>query len=282
MIDLHLHTTASDGMLTPAKLVALAQARGVRTLSITDHDTMAGVPAAAEAAAAVGLEFLPGVEITAVSDHRDVHLLGYFLDANPPGLAPFLKEQRDQRVDRARTMAARLLDLGAPIDIDQIIESARANDCAVARPLIARALVAAGCVGNEREAFDRWIGDGKPAFVPREGASPTDVVRLISSSGGISAVAHPGLLRRDDLIPSLVKAGLTAIEVYHPEHNRATQTHYVKLAIQHQLAVSGGSDFHGEAHPKASCFGSVGLPREAFTQLLKRLLLAHSVVHGES
>ncbi len=107
MIDLHLHTTASDGTLDPAELVALAQARGVRTLSLTDHDTMAGVPVAAEAASAAGLEFLPGVEITAVSERRDVHLLAYFLDANPPGLAPFLEEQRDQRVDRARTMAER-------------------------------------------------------------------------------------------------------------------------------------------------------------------------------
>ena len=202
MIDLHLHTTASDGTLDPAELVALAQARGVRTLSLTDHDTMAGVPVAAEAASAADLEFLPGVEIAAVSERHDVHLLAYFLDANPPGLAPFLEEQRDQRVDRARTMAERLLDLGAPIDVDRIIERARADQRTVARPLLARALVDAGHVRSVQEAFDRWIGDGKPAFVPREGTSPADVVRLISRAGGISAVAHSGLLKRDDLLPS--------------------------------------------------------------------------------
>ena len=159
------------------------------------------MPVAAEAASAAGLEFLPGVEITAVSERRDVHLLAYFLDANPPGLAPFLEEQRDQRVDRARTMAERLLDLGAPIDVDRIIERARADQRTVARPLLARALVDAGHVRSVQEAFDRWIGDGKPAFVPREGTSPADVVRLISRAGGISAVAHSGLLKRDDLLP---------------------------------------------------------------------------------
>lgn len=282
MIDLHSHTTASDGTLSPAELVSLAQTRGIRTLSVTDHDTMAGVPAAAEAAAAAGIEFLPGVEITAVIEHRDVHLLGYFLDANPPGLAPFLEEQRDQRVDRARAMAVRLVDLGVPIDVEMIIEQARADDRAVARPLLARALVDAGHVASEREAYERWIGDGKPAYVHREGTAPAEVVRLISRSGGVSAIAHPGLLRRDDLIPSLAMAGLAAIEVYYPEHDRASQTHYAKLAAQHQLAMCGGSDFHGDDHPRAKSFGTVGVPREAFIQLLQRLLLAHSVVHGES
>ncbi len=282
MIDLHSHTTASDGTLAAPELVSLAQTRGVRTLSVTDHDTMAGVPAAAEAAAPAGIEFLPGVEITAVIERRDVHLLGYFLDASPPGLTPFLEEQREQRVDRARAIAARLLDLGVPIDVDPILERARADDRAVARPLLARALVEAGHAATERDAFERWIGDGKPAYVPREGSSPAEVVRLISRSGGVSSIAHPGLLGRDDLIPSLAKAGLGAIEVYHPEHDQSSQTHYAKLAAQHQLAMSGGSDFHGVAHPRAKSFGTVGVPREAFIQLLQRLLLAHSVVHGES
>ncbi len=282
MIDLHLHTTASDGTLAPAELVSLAKARGIRTLSVTDHDTMAGVPDAAEAAAAAGIEFLPGVEITAVMERCDVHMLGYFLDANPPGLAPFLNEQRDRRVDRARTMAARLVDLGVPIDGDLIIQRARADGRTVTRPLLARALVDSKHVTSEREAFDRWIGDGGPAYVPREGVSPADVVRLISRAGGISAVAHPGLLRRDELIPSLAKAGLGALEVYHPGHNHAAKTHYAKLSTQHQLAMSGGSDFHGVKRSRAMSFGVVGLPHAPFIQLLQRLLVAHGVVHGES
>ena len=280
MIDLHLHTTASDGRLDPAALVARVHAAGVRTLSVTDHDTMSGVPVAAEAASKLGLEFLPGVEITAVLEHRDVHLLGYFLDPSPPALEAFLQAQREDRIARARAMSAKLGELGVPIAIDPIVESAEAEGRSVARPLLARALVDAGYASSPREAFDRWIGDGGKAYVPRIGSSPADVVRLVSRAGGVCSIAHPGLLNRDHLVPSLAEAGLAAIEVYHPEHDRATQTRYRQLAVQHDLAVSGGSDFHGDDHHRASSLGSVGVPREAFMPLLQRLVLAHSVVHA--
>ena len=280
MIDLHLHTTASDGTLAPATLVERAHTVGIKTLSVTDHDTMAGVPEAARSAATHGLEFLPGVEITAVHEHRDVHLLAYFLDPAPPGLEPFLDAQREDRRGRARKMGALLADLGAPIDADALITDADAAGRSVARPLVARALVDAGHVPDVQTAFDRWLGDGKAAYVPRQGASPAEVVRLVSRAGGISALAHPGLLGRDELVPSLAKAGLGAIEVYHSEHDTAAQSHYAKLAAQHGLAVCGGSDFHGDAHHRAKYFGQVSLPREAFMQLLQFLLQAHSVVHG--
>ena len=281
MIDLHLHTTASDGLLAPAELVARANAAGVRTLSVTDHDTMSGVPAAAAAASKLGLEFLPGIEITAVLDRRDVHLLGYFLDPSPPALESFLHAQRDDRIVRARAMSEKLEGLGVPIAIEPIVESAVAEGRSVARPLLARALVQAGHARSPREAFDRWIGDGGAAYVPRTGSSPADVVRLISRAGGVSSIAHPGLLKRDDLVPSLAKAGLSAIEVYHPEHDHSARAHYLQLAIQHDLAVSGGSDFHSDDHHRASSLGSVGVPRDAFMPLLQRLVLAHSVVHAE-
>ena len=281
LIDLHLHTTASDGRLEPTALVERAQQVGISTLSITDHDTMAGVPAAAEAAASRGLEFLPGIEITAVLERRDVHILAYFLDQTPPGLEPFLEEQRADRRLRARKIADLLNNLGAPIDIDAVLDRSEAEGRSVARPLIARALVKAGHVSSEQEAFDRWLGDGRAAYVGRRGASPADVVRLVSRAGGVSALAHPGLLGRDELIPSLAKAGLGAIEVYHSEHDKSRQTHYAKLANQHGLTVCGGSDYHGDGHHRTKFFGTVGLPREEFMLLLQRLLLAHSVVHGQ-
>jgi hypothetical protein len=280
LIDLHLHTTASDGTLDPAALVERAHGAGVQTLAVTDHDTMAGVVVAAEAAAALKLEFLPGIEITAVVGERDVHILAYFLDPTPPGLGDFLQAQREDRVERARGMADRLKTLGVPIEIGPTIEQANAEGRAVARPLLARALVQAGHAPTEQDAFDRWIGDGGPAYVPRKGSSPADIVRLISRAGGISSIAHPGLLRRDELIPSLAKAGLTALEVYHPEHDSAAQARYARLATQHELAASGGSDFHGDGHRRAKSLGSVGLPRAAFMTLLQRLLLSHSVVHS--
>ena len=280
MIDLHLHTTASDGTLDPAALVERANAAGVRTLSVTDHDTMAGVPAAAEAAARLGMEFLPGIEITAVLERRDVHLLGYFLDPAPAALQSFLQTQREIRAVRARKMAELLAELGAPIDVEPAIAAAVENERSVARPMLARALVDAGHVRNVKEAFERWIGDGRPAHVPRDGSSPAEVVRLVSRAGGVTAIAHPGPSNRDALIPSLAKAGLTALEVYHPEHSASVQAHYRKLSAQHELAVSGGSDFHGDDHHRAASLGSVGLPRDAFMLLLQRLVLAHSVVHG--
>ena len=280
MIDLHLHTTASDGTLDPAELVARARDAGVRTLSITDHDTMSGVPAAAEAASKLGLEFLPGIEITAVLDRRDVHLLGYFLDPSPRTLESFLLTQHDDRITRARAMSEKLEGLGVAIAIDPIVESAVATGRSVARPLLARALVEAGHASSPQEAFDRWIGDSGPAYVPRTGLSPADVVRLVSRAGGVSSIAHPGLLNRDALVPSLAKAGLTAIEVYHPEHDSSAQSHYRQLSAKHELAISGGSDFHGDDHHRAFSLGSVGVPREAFIPLLQRLVLAHSVVYG--
>ena len=280
MIDLHLHTTASDGTLAPAALVERAHTTGIKTLSVTDHDTMAGVPEAAEAAAMYGLEFLPGVEITAVDERRDVHLLAYFLNPSPSGLQPFLDAQRQDRRIRARKMGTLLADLGAAIDVDRLVVDADDAGRSVARPLIARALVDAGYVADEQEAFDRWLGDGRAAYVPRQGASPAEVVRLVSRAGGISALAHPGLLGRDELIPSLAKAGLDALEVHHSEHDGAAQSHYSRLAAQHGLAVCGGSDYHGETHHRARYFGRVSLPREAFLQLLQLLLQAHSVVHG--
>ena len=281
MIDLHLHTTASDGTLDPAALVERAHGAGVRTLAVTDHDTMAGVTAAAEVAASLKLEFLPGIEITAVVDGRDVHVLAYFLDPTPPGLDAFLASQREDRVERARGMADRLKTLGVPIEIEPTIDHAFADGRSVGRPLLARALVQAGHARTEQDAFDRWIGDGGPAYVPRKGSTPADVVRLISRAGGISSVAHPGILGRDELIPSLAMAGLTALEVYHPGHDNAAQARYTRLAAQHELATSGGSDFHGDGHHRAKGLGSVGLPREAFMTLLQLLLLSHSVVHGD-
>ena len=160
MIDLHLHTTASDGTLQPSALVERAQQAGIRTLSVTDHDTMVGVPAAAEAAAGLGLEFLPGIEITAVLGRRDVHMLGYFLDPGPPGLESFLQAQLKDRLERARKMVGLLRDLGAPLNMDALLEQSEVDGRAVARPLIARALVQARHVGSEQEAFDRWLGDG--------------------------------------------------------------------------------------------------------------------------
>ena len=278
MIDLHTHTTASDGALAPGALVERAHELGIRTLAVTDHDTLAGVPAAAAAAAARGMEFLPGIEITAVHRGRDVHVLAYFLEPEPAGLAPFLADQRRDRTRRAREMSARLAALGVPVDLEDVIAGAEAGGKAVARPTVARALLDAGHVTSLQQAFDRWLADGRPAYVPRSGAPPADVVRLVRRSGGLPVLAHPGLLRRDELIPELAEAGLGAVEAYHSDHDPRAESRYLRVAEQHGLAVSGGSDFHGDDHPRARCFGRVGLPRDRFAPLFQRILQAHAAV----
>ena len=271
MIDLHMHTNASDGRSTPEELVARAAAVGIRTLSVTDHDTMASVPAASRAAAAAGIELVPGIEMTAVYDGRDVHVLGYYVDADARELREHTETQRTSRVQRAREIADRLASLGAPIDIEGLVARAPAGDAkSLARPQIARALVEAGHVGSVQEAFDRFLGDGCPAYLPNAGKSPEEVVAIINRAGGIASLAHPGPLNQDELIPRLAKAGLAALEVYHCAHDESARQRYVELARRHGLAISGGSDYHGEGVRRAEFFGRVGLPSEEFAELKKR------------
>jgi predicted metal-dependent phosphoesterase TrpH len=278
VIDLHLHTTASDGTCSPESLVERAWQVGIRTMSVTDHDTMAGVAPATAAAATYGMTVIPGIEITAVQDGRDVHVLAYFLAEDAPGLQEMLAQQRRNRKERAAEIADRLAALGAPIDIAPLLESAnRTGGKALARPQIARALVAAGHVASVAEAFDVYLSETRPAYVPHRGASPADVVELVIAAGGVASLAHPGQLNKDALIPSLVEAGLGAIEAYHSSHDAETQSHYLTLAARHGVGVTGGSDFHGEAARRAEFFGVTQLPQEHFDDLLSRAGRARTV-----
>jgi hypothetical protein len=268
MIDLHLHTTASDGTDTPAELVSACRAAGLTTIGVADHDTVAAVAQVESAARAAGLGFVAGIEITAAWSDRDIHVLGYFLDAGSADLAAFLGAQREDRVRRARAIAVRLEDLGAPIDMEALI--ARTKGRPVLRPQIAAALVAAGHVACEQEAFDRFIAEGRPAFAPRAGATPADVVGAIRGAGGVSSLAHPGVTNADGLIPGLVAAGLDALEVYHADHTEADTARYRDLARRCGLAVTGGSDYHGARSHHAYGLGLVTLPAEDFEVLCRR------------
>jgi predicted metal-dependent phosphoesterase TrpH len=264
-----MHTTSSDGRCTPEELVQRAWQAGIRTMSVTDHDTMAGVEPAARAAAPLGITVVPGIEITSVYKGKDVHVLAYFLSPSAPGLQELLTTQRQQRVSRALDIANRLAALGAPIDAEALVSAASApGGKAVARPQIAQALIAAGHVATVAEAFEKYLGEDSPAYVPHRGASPADVVRLIAGGGGIASLAHPGYRPQDEIIPDLVDAGLAAIEVFHSSHDRATEAHYMAIARQYGLLVTGGSDYHGEGVRRAEFFGVVHLPQEHFDALL--------------
>jgi predicted metal-dependent phosphoesterase TrpH len=270
VIDLHLHTTASDGLCDPAVLVDLAWRAGIRTMSVTDHDTVAALSEAERAATACGIAFVTGIEITAVHDGRDVHVLGYFFNRDDEALAAFLEQQRADRVRRVGEMIDKLADLGKPLDRAALM-APRKNGRSVGRPLVAHALVKAGHVLDTRQAFEQLIGEGKPAFVRRCGPSPADVVSIINRAGGVASVAHPGLLKRDDLIPDMIAAGLTAVEAFHSEHDAEATSHYLAFAERNGIVVSGGSDYHGDKERRRAAFGTVGLPQDRFDQLKGRV-----------
>jgi predicted metal-dependent phosphoesterase TrpH len=265
-----MHTTASDGLCTPADLVDQAWAVGIRALSVTDHDTRAGIADARKRADELGIEFTPGIEITAVHGGKDVHVLAYGLPESIPAIETLMTEQRRARVNRAREIAHRLARQGAPIDIDGLIASTMTGK-AVARPQIARYLIAAGHVSSVAEAFDTYLAEGQPAYVPHEGADPTQVVALIREAGGVSSLAHPGPLKRDELIPALVDARLDAIEAYHSAHDDGEQAHYLELARRFGLLVTGGSDYHGPGTRRAEHFGVMGLPAARYAAFRERL-----------
>jgi len=267
MIDLHLHTTASDGRCTPEELVTLAAAAGLTVMAVTDHDTTGGVADARRAAAAHGIEVVTGIEITAVHNGVDVHMLGYFFAADDPGLVRFLGDQRDNRLRRVEVIASRLAALGLPIDVSLIAHAAGARTGkSVGRPHVARALVAAGHVADMREAFDKWLGHGCPAFVERTGAPPADVIGLVHTAGGIVSMAHPGRTKLDELIAPLKRVGLDAIEVYHSDHDNAAVSRYRALADGLELLATGGSDFHGDpSHGDVP--GATTLPREEWERV---------------
>ncbi len=271
MIDLHLHTTASDGRCDPADLVRRAWSAGIRVLSVTDHDTVAALEETIAAAGACGIEVVPGIEVTAVNEGHDVHVLGYFFDRDSPVLAAFLEEQRADRVRRVEEMAARLAALGKPIDVaDLTRRSETRSGRSVGRPLVAGALVRAGHVADVRQAFDELIGEGRPAYLPHRGRPPADVVAVIREAGGIASLAHPGLLGDDPLVVSLAGRGLAAIEAYHGDHNADTTARYLAMAAELGLAVTGGSDYHGDADRRRDALGTVGLPEERYHELVER------------
>jgi predicted metal-dependent phosphoesterase TrpH len=267
VIDLHLHTTASDGRCTPLELVEQAAAAGLTVMAVTDHDTTASVDDVRVLAAERGIEAIVGIEITAVEDGRDVHVLGYFLNPSDPALITFLAGQRRIRVDRVRAIAARLTDLGMPVDLSAPLAAVgEQGGRAIGRPQVARAMVAAGHVSSTREAFDLWLGRDRPAFVPRSGSSPQSVSAAIHQAGGLASLAHPGRTDIDARIPALRDAGLDAIEVYHSDHDHAASDRYRRLAEDLGLLMTGGSDYHGDpAHGMP--IGSSTLPPEAWRRL---------------
>ena len=268
-IDLHTHSTASDGLLSPAQLVALAVERGLRVLALTDHDTVAGLPEATTAAAAAGLQFIPGVELSTHVDAGEVHILGYFIDPTDPTLSAALAQFRDAREGRAATMVERLTAAGAPITLERVLAFAAGGS--IGRPHVARALVEAGHATSINDAFERWLVRGRAGYVDRFRLTPPDAVRLIRAARGVPVLAHPHSADNlGSLLPELVAAGLAGIECYYGDYDDLRKREYLALAKRYGLVATGGTDFHGTGVAHRRPLGGIWLPPETIAALAAR------------
>jgi 3',5'-nucleoside bisphosphate phosphatase len=241
MLELHCHTTHSDGTLTPAQLVEAAIASGVQVLAITDHDTVSGWDEAFATANQRQIEIVPGLELSTVWNERSLHILGFYPDRDK--LEPPLQERLAGRQRRADLMLSKLADLGYAVEVAQPQDNA-----AIGRPHIAAALVKAGYVQSSQEAFDRWLGDDKPAYVEYEKFSAIDGIQLLRSCGAVPVWAHPFLFRGgtvETVLPELVAAGLMGLEVYHLSHSPSQCRTLENLCQHYGLLMTGGSDYHG-------------------------------------
>lgn len=237
-------------------------------LGVADHDTTSGISGVMVAAAPAGLDVVPGIEVTAIHRSKDVHVLGYFIDAGDRELCAFLSDQREDRRRRALEIADRLDRLGAPIDSGPLVSAGRESGRSVGRPMVAAALVRAGHARDISDAFDRYLSEGRPAFVERRGRTPAEVVAVIQHAGGLASIAHPGKTGVDDIIADLATRGMAAIEVFHPDHTAVDVARYRALARDLGLLVTGGSDYHGPGSGRTDGLGRVGLPADDYAALL--------------
>lgn len=269
VIDLHSHTTASDGQHAPEELLARAAAAGVSVLAVTDHDTVAGLEAAAEAARAHGVELVPGIELSAFIHGREVHVLGHFVRPGDEELGQFAERLRGEREQRMEAMVARMRALGYPVHMEQVRELA--GEAQLGRPHLARLLVERGWCSSMQEAFDRFLGSGKPAWVERYRLEGAEAIRLIRRAGGVATLAHPGTSRMEHhQIKLLAGAGLGGLEVYHADHHPSVRNKYLSIARALDLVPTAGSDFHGRQVSPERHLGMVSMPAEQLARLRAR------------
>lgn len=253
-IDLHTHTTASDGSLSPGELVAAAKQAGLKAVAVTDHDTIDGLTEAAAAGRDLGMEVIPGVEISVERADSDsgMHMLGLWVEPGHAELGAFLDRLKQGRAERNPKIVAKLNELGIPVTMEMVQEISGGGQ--VGRPHLAQALVKVGATGSTQEAFNRYLGNGKKAYVPKFRFQPDEAIAMLRKAGALPVLAHPGLLELgkqalERLITGLKGMGLMGVEAYYSEHRPATTKALVSLAARLDLVVSGGSDFHGAAKP---------------------------------
>jgi len=265
-IDLHIHTIFSDGTYTPEEAVFRAKKLGLVAISITDHDSVAGLASALVAGKRLGIEVVPGVEMSTDVGEDEIHILGYLLNWKKEDFLRQLEKFQAARANRNQKLLRKLDDLGMRVDYREVRKLAPRG--VISRLHIARLMVEKGYVRSIGDAFEQWLNPGKPAYVQKMKLPPFEIIELLLKAEAIPVLAHPFLSHRDDLIPHLVKAGLKGIEVYHSAHNPQMVAHYKRIAQKHHLLITGGSDCHGEAKDKV-LMGKVRVPETLLIDLKK-------------
>ncbi|MDD5506152.1 MAG: PHP domain-containing protein [Candidatus Omnitrophica bacterium] len=262
--DLHVHTSESDGTLTPKQLVKEALSRGLSAIAIVDHDTVGGIPEAMAAAQGEDLEIIPGIELTAQHENQEIHILAYFVDCRNRPLLEKLRLVQLNRIERVYKIINNLEEQGVRLNPQDVFDISGKGT--VGRMHIAKALVKVGRVATTAEAFRKYIGDKSPAYVLGFNLSPVEAITLIRGAGGVAVLAHPYTLHNDELIAELAGCGLQGIEVYYPEHSQSMVNFYLDLAKKLNLLVTGGSDFHGSVKPDIK-LGMIKIPIELVDRL---------------
>jgi predicted metal-dependent phosphoesterase TrpH len=282
-LDLHLHTTHSDGSLSPAEVLQLAHKAHVTALAITDHDIVSGIPDAIAVGAALGIEIIPGVEISSCVGTSELHILGYCINWQDPELIRRLASLRESRHTRNPQIIERLRALGLDVTYEEVRDLAGTDS--VGRPHIARLLMDKQYVTSAKDAFDRYLAEGRPAYVARELPQPADAIAWIRAAGGVAVLAHPTWAKVSGeglttLLTTLKADGLGGIEVHYSTHTKRQTTEYLDLAKRLTLLVTGGSDFHGITKPDIDVGigrGDLNVPEKLLDPLKKAaLLLGHS------
>jgi hypothetical protein len=272
-VDLHLHSKFSDGLNTPTELVRMAVAKGLAAVSLADHDSLDGVNEAFAAGRESGVEVISGVELSCEFKGRDLHVLGYGVVPDHAGFEAMLKRFRETRHKRGLEIIEKLNAMGVPIDAEEVFK--KSGEGSLGRPHIAAVLREKGVVSTPTEAFDKYIAEGGPAYVPKYKMSPAEAARHIRTARGLAFIAHPGIfLENIDELYTLIDEGFDGIEIYHPKHNGATTRQLRAIAEKHGLLVSGGSDFHGFSGRDLP-LGALDVPYEVFEKIKQRLR------HGE-
>jgi hypothetical protein len=270
MIDLHTHTSHSDGGVSTVELLLKAKKCGIKTISITDHDTVSALDEAETIASGLGINFVPGIEITSSYKHCQLHFLGYFFDYTGKKFVSRLRELQDGRVARAKRIIEKLNRIKIPLKLESVLEKSGVQN-SIGRPHIANTMVEEGFAETYDEVFQKYIGIGKAAYEANYPFPPEEAIKMISQAGGLSFIAHPSHYVNEEVLYHLVKLGLDGVEVVHPSHSNEETEYYERFTYENSLLKCGGSDFHGGLKNDGANLGKYFIGRPSFERMQKKI-----------